>query len=88
MIRVVYHTAAPQFPATDQHPDAVRYKIGAYIVDAIGGPPTPEEVQAFIAPPTVKPTTLEDVVAVLAQKDGGFLTALTAQKAVENEPMK
>jgi len=40
----------PGFPAADQHPDAVRYFIDPYWVDAIGGEPAPEEVAAFLAP--------------------------------------
>lgn len=47
-IRVVY-TAEPSFPATDQHPDAVRYKIEDDWVDAIGGEPSPDELNAFLA---------------------------------------
>lgn len=44
MIRIVY-TASPSFPATDQHPDAVRYQVGAYWVDVIGERPTLDEVE-------------------------------------------
>lgn len=42
-IRVVYSNE-PSFPATDQHTNAVRYRVGSYWVDAIGGEPTEEEV--------------------------------------------
>jgi len=35
-IRVIYE-AEPDFPPTDQHPDAVRYQVGDYWVDAVGG---------------------------------------------------
>ena len=35
-IRVIYE-AEPDFPPTDQHPQAVRYQVGEYWVDAIGG---------------------------------------------------
>lgn len=35
MIRTVY-SAEPKFPATDQHPDAVRYHFGDVWVDAVG----------------------------------------------------
>ena len=48
-IRAIY-AAEPEFPATDQHPDAVRYEIGGRWVDAIGGPPTQEEIDAFGKP--------------------------------------
>lgn len=68
-IRVVYHGHEPSFPATDQHPDAVRYfDVGENIVsleewkkldnksalvnavDVIFGPPTREEINAFLNP--------------------------------------
>jgi hypothetical protein len=35
-IRVIYE-AEPDFPPTDQHPDAVRYQVGEFWVDAVGG---------------------------------------------------
>lgn len=46
-IRIIYDKE-PSFPATDQHPDAVRYKVGEYWVDAIGAAPTEEEVEAIL----------------------------------------
>lgn len=50
MIRVVY-TEQPNFPATDQHPNAARYIVGQYWVDAVGAPvPTLADVQAFLTP--------------------------------------
>lgn len=51
------YEAEPKFPATDQHPDAVRYFIDPYWVDAIGGEPSGAEVTAFIAP-AVRPPHL------------------------------
>lgn len=47
-IRVIYRVA-PTFPATDQHPDAVRYpfthpSLGQLYVDAVGGSPTQAEI--------------------------------------------
>lgn len=51
MIRCVY-SEEPAFPATDQHPDAVRYVIGGFWVDAIGGEPSAEDVQAILRPST------------------------------------
>lgn len=45
VIRCVY-TAEPNFPATDQHPDAVRYFVAGQWVDAIGGEPTEQEITA------------------------------------------
>lgn len=53
-IRCVYWPKAdgtpqqPSFPATDQHPDAVRYLVGLYYVDALGGQPTQAEVDAVL----------------------------------------
>lgn len=54
-IRVIYFGEAPNFPATDQHPDAKRYKIehalrGTIFVDAVDGKPTMKEINAFINP--------------------------------------
>ena len=46
-IRTIYR-AAPSFPATDQHPDAVRYPVGALWADAIGGQPTQAEIDSFL----------------------------------------
>lgn len=74
-IRTVYH-GEPQFPATDQHPDAKRYKVGAYVVDAIGGEPTLAEVQAVLNPPEPTPQdklaatglTVDDLKALLDQQ--------------------
>ncbi len=48
-IRTVY-SQDPNFPATDQHPDAVRYQVGGYWVDAIGGQPSQADLDAFFAP--------------------------------------
>ena len=41
-IRVIYE-AEPDFPATQHHPDAVRYQLGEYWVDAVGGAPAQVE---------------------------------------------
>lgn len=49
-IRCMYR-AEPNFPATDQHPDCERYFVAGWFVDAIGGEPTPEEVDAVVNPP-------------------------------------
>lgn len=47
-IRCVYFGGAPGFPATDQHPDAVRYVVGPYVVDAVGSEPTLVEVEKVL----------------------------------------
>lgn len=55
-IRVIYHGTPPNFPATDQHPDAVRYGpytiagIPGYWADCIGGAPTIAELAKMLAP--------------------------------------
>lgn len=41
----------PSFPAADQHPDAMRYQVGGFWVDALDGEPTLGEVGAVIEPP-------------------------------------
>jgi hypothetical protein len=53
-IRCIY-TVKPNFPATDQHPQAVRYQVGALWVDAIGGQPTQAEIDAVLHPAPVAP---------------------------------
>lgn len=53
-IRIIY-TVEPNFPASDQHPDAVRYKVGDYIVDALDGEPTEKEVQTLLSLEAAKP---------------------------------
>lgn len=49
-IRAIYDSA-PSTPATNQHPDAVRYFVGPYIVDAVGGQPTQAEIEAVLGLP-------------------------------------
>lgn len=46
-IRCIYDKE-PSFPATDQHPDAERYVVGAKVVDAIGGPPSQAEIDVVL----------------------------------------
>lgn len=62
MIRVIY-SREPDFPAKDQHPDARRYQIGAYWVDAIGDAPTQVEIDAMLSPPVAQ--SLDERVANL-----------------------
>lgn len=77
-IRCVY-SREPNFPATDQHPDAVRYTVAGHTVDAIGGEPTVEEVAAFLAPPVPASVTMRQ--ARLALLQAGHLAAVTAALA-------
>ena len=63
-IRCIYQGVAPDFPATDQHPDAVRYertwRDQQWFVDAIGGEPTVEDMDAVLdPPPPASPTVVE-----------------------------
>lgn len=57
-IRCIYFDAAPQFPAADQHPQAARYTVRSnflgrdVVLDAVGGEPTTQEVDALLAPLT------------------------------------
>lgn len=68
-IRCVYRDASPDFPATDQHPDAMRYgpiqtEAGIVFVDAIGDAPTLEDIEAVMNPPQPRePTPLEKLAA-------------------------
>jgi hypothetical protein len=48
---IVIYDCEPNFPATDQNPDADRYFISGKCVDATGGQPTPAEVDAVLNPP-------------------------------------
>lgn len=67
-IRVIYE-AEPKFPATDQHPDALRYRIGRYWVDAVGGEPSAAEVDAILNPPkSADDTALEAARSALEAK--------------------
>jgi len=56
-IRCIYRDAAPDFPATDQHPEAKRYgpfSLGVsdtLFVDALDGAPTLDEIEAVLNPP-------------------------------------
>lgn len=50
MIVTVY-SHPPAFPATDQHPNATRYRVGVHYVDAVGDQPSEQEVSAFLTPP-------------------------------------
>jgi hypothetical protein len=52
-IRCIYDEE-PTFPATDQHPDAKRYKVGGRWVDALGGKPTLAEIDAVLNPPAAQ----------------------------------
>lgn len=80
MIRCVYEGAAPNFPASDQHPDAVRYGPFTidgvtYFADALGGAPTEDDIRAVLNPPPAELSvdqklanaglTREDILAIV-----------------------
>jgi hypothetical protein len=67
-IRCIYHGQAPAFPATDQHPHAKRYgpiatPDGAVFVDAIGGAPSVEEIDAVLHPPAAPEPDMAEKLA-------------------------
>lgn len=65
-IRVVYEQE-PKFPATDQHPDAVRYQVAGRWVDAVGGEPTEAEVLAILNPPAAAESGAQKIARFLAE---------------------
>lgn len=65
VIRCVYHGVAPAFPASDQHPDAVRYgpiqANGETIyVDALGGEPSVAALNSVLNPAPAVPAQISD----------------------------
>ncbi|UZE47904.1 hypothetical protein ONR75_24010 [Rhodopseudomonas sp. P2A-2r] len=69
-IRCIYRDAPPEFPASDQSPDAVRYgpldmPDGSQVfVDAIGGEPTIGEIEGVLTPTAPpEPTPLQKLEA-------------------------
>lgn len=54
-IRAIYHNGDPGFPATDQHPNAIRYAVGTLLIDAVGGEPTQYEIDIALNP-SIAPT--------------------------------
>lgn len=76
-IRCIYK-CEPTFPATDQHPDAVRYKVGAVWVDALDGEPTQQEIDAVLnpAPAAEPPSEIKQLADMLAGK--GVITPADA----------
>lgn len=68
-IRCIYQGAAPDFPATDQHPDARRYgphtlPDGSVVfIDAVGGAPTGDEIDALLNPPALTETAAQKLAA-------------------------
>jgi hypothetical protein len=48
-IRSIYQQE-PSFPASDQHPEAIRYQVGNLWVDAVGAEPTQADIDAILSP--------------------------------------
>lgn len=44
---LIVYSEEPNFPATDNNPDAVRYEINGQFIDATGGRPSNAEITAF-----------------------------------------
>ena len=78
-IRIVYEKE-PNFPATDQHPDCVRYQVGTVFADAIGGEPTQADVDAFLAPSA---QSVADASAVTVVKANAVITYLVTHTPAE-----
>ena len=55
----------PDKPASIQHPDCVRYTVGLYVVDAVGGEPTLAEVEALLFPPAPPAKTSAEKLAAI-----------------------
>lgn len=47
-LRIIY-SEQPTCPVTDQHPSAVRYKIGNYWVDSVNGEPIAQQLTNVLA---------------------------------------
>lgn len=74
-IRIIY-TEEPKFPATDQHPDAQRFKVGDVWVDALDGRPTQAEIDAVLMP---APSGKHDFAALDATIDNDVTTLAGAR---------
>ena len=72
MIIAIY-SEQPGFPVSDQHPEARRYEIGGFVVDALGGAPTEAEVSAVMTPP---PSAAVDPVTRLQARVDALTEAL------------
>lgn len=87
-IRTIYSTE-PEFPATDQHPDAIRYQVGNVWVEAIGGEPSQDEIDALLNPPAPPKTEFELMRDYIAAKDDApaELKRLVAEQAQAAEAL-
>lgn len=87
-IRVIYHPNSdgsrrdPGFPASDQHPDAVRYPFdhptkGLLNVDAIGGAPSLAEVDAVFNPPQQPEQSPVEKLREFLKKNPGVMAEIS-----------
>lgn len=82
-IRIVYNEE-PKFPAIDQHPDAVRYKVGTQWVDAIGGKPTQGEIDEFLEP-AAKVSRDEEIATLTADLAAETITLANLRRLLKLE---
>ena len=75
MTILVVYSEEPNFPASDQQPDALRIEIGGYWVDYLGDEPTLEQVLALIDPAEI-PVAPHLNNGGLARFSGAALTAV------------
>lgn len=61
MTILVVYSEEPKFPASDQRPEAIRYHIGNWWVDATEGAPTQFDLDTWLTP--VAPTPERDPLA-------------------------
>ena len=60
----------PEFPASDENPNAARYRYGSYWLHAVGGEPTPAEVTSMLntrgqpVDPRIAPGPVADLESV------------------------
>lgn len=65
MTILAVYNKEPHFPASAQNPEAIRYKVGGYIVDAIGGEPSESDVNTIMNPPNkTAQQKLESVIGI------------------------
>lgn len=76
-IRIIWH-GETDIPPDRQDPACVRYRIGKYLVDAVGGPPTQQEVDDILNPPPTK-----DQLDAEAAKQYAKLRALSQMSPAE-----
>lgn len=72
------YSAEPNFPATAQHPDAQRYKVGNVWVDTRNGEPPAEDVEAFLNPPTPVSTSITRRQLLIGLKNAELISAQEA----------